>query len=152
MATWMLGLLASDTHLEAIAIAEQFAKFPCIAAAVKPETKAAQIAFNVLFPNLRTMPLRPTLAGVIRSVANNDLHVGKIIVDQHPHDQVRIYLNLRGDMQSATLTFGPRRHRLTATPGARPNKRSVEFDGVVLDDLAELATPDTLVVIPGEKS
>jgi hypothetical protein len=150
LATWLLGLLASDTHIEAIEIAERFAKFPCIGAGVKSETKDAQAAFNELFPHL-CGPCRfaPRWRRSSAAWPNNDFHVGTITVDQRPHDQVRIHLLLRGDMQSATLTFGPRRNRFTATPGARPNKRSIELDGAVIDDLAELATPDTPIVIAG---
>ena len=83
-------------------------------------------------------------------MANNDFHVGALTVDQYPHDQARILLNLRGDMQSASLTFGPRRNRLTPTTRVWPNKRSVELDGAVIDDLAGLATPDTPIIISGE--
>ena len=152
MATWLLGLLASDTHIEAIETAERFAKFPCIGAGVKPETKEAQAAFDELFPNLRALPLRATLATIIQGVANNDFHVGVIAVDRRPHDQVRIHLLLRGEMASADLTFRPRRNLLAPTTGVSSRiKRTQELDGAVLDHLADLATPDEAIVIPRRK-
>jgi hypothetical protein len=152
MAMWLLSLLASDTHVEATETAERFAKLPYLVHAVKPETSAAGVAFNALFPNLDTLPLRATLAAIIRGVRDNDFHVGTLAVDQHPHDQVRIHLLLRGDVAWADLTFGWRRNRFRPTTGVWPNKRSVELDGAVIDGLADLATPDEAVVItPGEK-
>lgn len=69
MATWLLGLLASDTHIEAIEVAEQFAKFPCLGVGVKPETKEAQAAFDAPSWYCRTplsahflSPLKPACA------------------------------------------------------------------------------------------